>query len=177
MYGAQIVVAGAHYPAVSVDWSALYEEHAGEIAGYLAKLVGDRDAARELLQETFVRAIRQERSLRDPGAVRAWLYRTATNLAHNHRRRLAIVRFVELTGRERGAGEAFDAEAEQVQRALRSVGAETAATLLLFYAHGFSRAEIAAMRGVGEEAVKSRLARGRRDFMAAYRRLERGLAR
>jgi DNA-directed RNA polymerase specialized sigma24 family protein len=42
---------------------------------------------------------------------------------------------------------------------------------------GFSRAEAARILGITEEAVKSRLARGRLNFAAAYKRLERGLAR
>jgi len=42
---------------------------------------------------------------------------------------------------------------------------------------GRSRSEIAAHLGISEEGVKSRLARGRLNFAAAYRRLERGLAR
>jgi DNA-directed RNA polymerase specialized sigma24 family protein len=64
-----------------------------------------------------------------------------------------------------------------VRRALGSISDAAAATLLLFYVHGFDRHELAAMLDVSEEAIKSRLARGRRDFMAAYKRLERGLAR
>lgn len=162
---------------MSVDWSSAYTAHAGELAGYLTKLAGDPEIASELMQETFIRGIRSGEAIRDSGAIRGWLYRTATNLAHNHRRRRAILRFVPFTGEERSEHEAFDAEADQVRRALRSVPEAAAATLLLFYVHGFDRQELAAMFDVSEETVKSRLARGRRDFMAAYKRLERGLAR
>ena len=129
------------------------------------------------MQDTFIRGMRAESSIEDPRALRAWLYRTATNLAHNHRRRRALIGFLPFSGRERSSGEAFDAESDQVRRALRAIGPDNAAALLLFYVHGFSRKEIAQMRGVSEEAIKSRLARGRRDFMASYRRMERGLAR
>jgi RNA polymerase sigma-70 factor (ECF subfamily) len=164
--------------AMSVDWAATYESHAGELTGYLAKLSGDAETASELMQETFIRGLRGGSSIREPAAVRAWLYRTATNLAHNHRRRRALLRFIPFTGAEHAsARDSFDPEADQVRRALRSIGTDTAATLLLFYVNGFSRAEIAGMLEVSEETVKSRLARGRRDFMAAYARLERGLAR
>ena len=162
---------------MSVDWATTYESHAAELTGYLTKLSGDREAASELMQETFIKGMRAGTSIRDVAAVRAWLYRTATNLAHNHRRRRAIFRFVPFSGEERSAQGAFDADADQVRQALRSLSADGAATLLLFYVHGFSRDELAAMFDISEETVKSRLARGRRDFMAAYRRLERGLAR
>jgi RNA polymerase sigma factor (sigma-70 family) len=163
--------------AVSLDWARLYEEHAGELASYLARFVGDRDAASDLTQETFARALRSDYTIREPRAVRSWLFQTATNLARNERRRRAILRFVPFTGFERSAGEAFDVQASQVSAALRSISADEAATLLLRYHSGFTRAEIAAMLGIAEETAKSRLARGRKNFMAAYRRLERGLAR
>jgi RNA polymerase sigma-70 factor, ECF subfamily len=162
---------------IAVDWAALYEEHAQELAGYLAKLLGDRETASELTQEAFIRGLRAERSLREPAAALGWLYRTGTNLATSHLRRRALLRFLPLTGVEIAAPDSFDVEAAQVRAALRSISTDHAATLLLFYEVGFDRKEIAAMLGLSEESVKSRLARGRKDFLAAYRRLERGLAR
>lgn len=180
VYSGRMHESSAMAPAVvqmSVDWAALYEEHAQELAGYLAKLLGDREIASELTQEAFIRGLRSEHTLREPAAALGWLYRTGTNLALSHLRRRAMLRFLPLTGVEVAAPETFDLEADQVRAALRSINTDQAATLLLFYDVGFDRREIAAMLGVSEETVKSRLARGRKDFLAAYRRLERGLAR
>jgi RNA polymerase sigma-70 factor (ECF subfamily) len=162
---------------MTVDWERVYGEHAPEIAGYLAKLVGDRQTGSDLMQETFVRALRAQNSIREPGAMRAWLYRTATNLATSHRRRQALLAFLPFGGAEHSHDIAFDVEADQVRTALRSIPADQAATLLLFYDRGFARTEVAELLQISEETVKSRLARGRRNFMAAFRRLERGLAR
>ena len=53
---------------------------------------------------------------------------------------------------------------------MRSNSADQAAALVLHYAHGFTRAEIAELVGRSEETVKSRIARGRRAFLAAYDR-------
>jgi RNA polymerase sigma-70 factor (ECF subfamily) len=163
--------------AVNFDWEGLYDRHAGELLGYLAKLVGDRERASELMQDTFVRALRSDHTIREPGAVRAWLFETATNLALNDRRRRALFRFIPFSGAERAPGDVFDVGAEHVRASLRSLSSDEAVALLLRYHAGFSRSEIAAIVGTGEETVKSRLARGRKNFMAAYRRLERGLAR
>lgn len=159
---------------VSLDWERLYEAHASQLQRYLAKLLGEREAATELMQDTFVRAMRAE--IRDAGAVRTFLFRTATNLALSRARRGRLLAFLPFSGREVAPGGAYDVEAAQVRRALGSIPADQAATLLLHYQSGFTRAEIAEMQGVGEEAVKSRLARGRKAFVAAYRRLQRGLA-
>jgi RNA polymerase sigma-70 factor (ECF subfamily) len=165
------------YYAVTVDWAGVYERHAGELTSYLARYVGDRELASELMQETFARGIRAEQSIREPGAIRGWLFQTATNLALNERRRRALFRFLPFSGLERSPHEAFDPAAEQVNAALRSIGSDQAVALLLRYHSGFSVPEVARMLGVGEETVKSRIGRGRQNFMAAYRRIERGLAR
>ena len=162
---------------MTYDWEAAYAEYAGELAGYLAKLVGDREVGSELMQETFVRGIRAAGTIRDPAALRAWLFRTGTNLAYGHRRRQAIVAFLPFTGREVSRQGSFDAEADQVENVLRSIPRDQAAVLLLSYDNGFARREVASLLGVSEETVKSRLARGRKNFIAAYRRVERGLAR
>lgn len=172
-----LVSSGARGIGVAVNWEVLYEEHGPSIAGYLAKLIDDAEAASDLTQETFARAIRASGTIRERGAARAWLYRTATNLAIDHRRRRAILAFVPFSGLERHERGAFDVEADQVRTALRSIPVDQAVALLLLYQSGFSRSEVADLVGASEETVKSRLARGRKNFMAAYRRLERGLAR
>jgi RNA polymerase sigma-70 factor (ECF subfamily) len=107
----------------------------------------------------------------------AWLFRTATNLARNEMRRRRLLAFVPFSGRESATGGGFDFEADHVRTALRSLPFEQATSLLLHYHAGFQRHEIAHLQGVSEETVKSRLARGRKGFTAAYRRLARGLVR
>lgn len=163
--------------AVRRDWRRLYEDDGTTLVRYLAKLTGDREAASELMQEAFIRAIRVDPDLPDGSAARAWIFRVATNLARNELRRRRILAFLPFTGREPSSQIAFDATAAQVRAALRSLPFDQATALLLHYHAGFSRSEIAQMHGVSEEAVKSRLARRRKGFMAAYQRLERGLAR
>jgi RNA polymerase sigma-70 factor, ECF subfamily len=167
--------ASAFY-AASLDWARVYERHAAELLGYLTKFVADRELASELMQETFVRGLRADQTIREPGAVRGWLFQTATNLALNDRRRRALLRFIPFSGEERSPHEAFDLRAAQVNQALQSIGSDQASALLLRYHSGFSTTEIARMLGIKEETAKSRLTRGRRNFIAAYRRLERGLA-
>ena len=85
---------------VRSDWAALYAEHAGAIAGFLAKLTGDREVAAELAQETFVRAMRAHPDPADIRSLRAWLFRVAANLGRDHLRRRSLLRFVPFSGRE-----------------------------------------------------------------------------
>lgn len=159
-----------------LDWDDLYRRHAEELVRFAVKLLGDRERAADLAHETFIQAMRAEDQLRDPGAVRPWLFSIAANRARNELRRRKLIGFLPFTGREHAPGQAFDAEAELVHRALGSIPSDQAIALVLHHQQGFTRREVAAMTDAGEEAVKSRLSRGRANFMSAYRRLERGLA-
>lgn len=159
-----------------LDWQELYELYAEDIVRFVTKLLGDRERAAELAHDVFIRAIGAESDVRDRRRVQGWLFAIAANTARNELRRRRLLRFLPFSGHERGAPEAFDPVADQIHRALRSIPADQAVALVLHYQQGFARREIAEMTGVTEEAVKSRLARGRANFRAAYARLERGLA-
>ena len=54
------------------------------LLAYALRLVGDRDAAEDLVQEAFMKLHAQFASVREP---RLWLYRTVHNQALNHRRK------------------------------------------------------------------------------------------
>jgi RNA polymerase sigma factor (sigma-70 family) len=156
----------------TVPWEALYDAHASDIARYLRRLVGNADTAADLMQETFARAMRAGRT---PALaeMRPWLFRIASNVAMSELRK---PRWGDLLGLHRQVrSETSFEEAEQVRHAMRSIPADQAVTLALAFHEGFSRREIAEMLGISEETVKSRIARGRLNFAAAYKRLERGL--
>jgi RNA polymerase sigma factor (sigma-70 family) len=162
-----------------LDWRVLYERYAEELGHYVTKLTNDVDLARDVVQDAFARAIEREEQLRDRALVRAWLYRIATNLAVSElRRRRLRARFrldrSDSTARADPASRV--PETDQVRRALANVPPAQVACLVL-RERGFNRSEIAQICGVGEEAVKSRLARGEANFSAAYHRLERNLLR
>lgn len=153
-----------------LPWRDLYDAHATELAGYLWKLTGDREVATDLMQDAFIAGMRDEAALREPAKVRAWLFRIATRLAVKRLRRGRLIAFVPFAGTERSTEGTPDVEALAVRDAMRSISADQAAALVLHYAHGFTRGEIAELVGRSEETVKSRIARGRRAFLAAYDR-------
>jgi RNA polymerase sigma-70 factor (ECF subfamily) len=153
------------------DWTAVYEANASDLLRFLRRLVGDRHTAEDLLQDTFEDAMRARRRPDDVREARPWLYRIASNAALSHLRRRSAL---PLAAGERRVDLDLE-EIDQVRTALRSIPAEQALTLTLVLHDGFSRREAAGILNVSEETVKSRLARGRLNFAAAYKRLERGL--
>jgi len=60
------------------DVSALFESYHQRIYRYALSLMHDPAEADDVAQETFLRAYQRLDSLRDSGALMAWLYRIAT---------------------------------------------------------------------------------------------------
>jgi RNA polymerase sigma factor (sigma-70 family) len=65
-------------------FDALYRRYAAAIHDYLRGTVRDPSLAEDLTQSTFLQAWERRASLREPSAVRSWLFRIAHNLAMNH---------------------------------------------------------------------------------------------
>lgn len=59
----------------------LFERYSRPILSFLYDLLGRRELAEELMQETFVRAYRSLKSLRDPSKFSTWLFGIARNTA------------------------------------------------------------------------------------------------
>lgn len=67
--------------------TATYDELRAELFAFLISMTCDREAAEDLLQDTFIRLIREARAGRMPDNVRPWLYRVAANAAISRGRR------------------------------------------------------------------------------------------
>lgn len=65
--------------------TALVERHATALARYIGSL-GERDAAEEVVQDTFVRAFSSLESFRGDSSLRTWLFTIARRLVVDRRR-------------------------------------------------------------------------------------------
>ncbi len=63
-----------------MDWENIYREHAPGVNQYLLTLSGNSHEAEDLLQETFIKAMRAESSLKDPDKIHSWLMSISRNL-------------------------------------------------------------------------------------------------
>jgi RNA polymerase sigma-70 factor (ECF subfamily) len=152
-------------------FDALMLRYQAPIVRYLHGLTGDAEGARDLAQETFLRAYRSLATLRDPATLRAWLYRIAHHQACSLLRRRALVRWLPLPhalNAQTPAPEGATIAAARVSQALAQVPLDQRAPLMLHLAAGFSYAEVAALLHTSEGAVRMRISRGRAAFRAAY---------
>ncbi len=168
------------------EWVA---DRSGEIYGLLFRLTENSEEARDLTQETFLRAFQSIGRFRGEADLKTWIYRIAINQARNRwrwwrrRRRDSTVSLDAETGQtnqtlmatlvetsENPEQQTLAHEREVALRAaLQKLGVSYRETVILRDIEGFSYEEIAATLGINVGTVKSRLARGRLELR---RRLE-----
>jgi RNA polymerase sigma-70 factor, ECF subfamily len=162
----------------------LVGERSGEIYGLLFRLTENSEEARDLTQETFLRAFQSIGRFRGEADLRTWIYRIAINQARNRwrwwrrRRRDATVSLDATHGQsdqtvmstlaeqsENPEQQTLAHEREVALRsALQKVGRAYRETVILRDIEGFTYEEISTTLGINVGTVKSRLARGRQEL-------------
>ncbi|HKB02115.1 MAG TPA: sigma-70 family RNA polymerase sigma factor [Gemmataceae bacterium] len=155
-------------------WRAWYEEEYAPLEAYVLWRCGSRrDLADEVLQETWMTAVRNVRRFNPHvGNFHAWLCGIAANVIRNHLRshRRRAERQRALTGDLAVADEAL-AERERADRvaaALAALSGRYEVALRLKYLDRMTVAEMAATLGETDKAVESLLSRARTAFREAY---------
>ncbi len=131
---------------------------------YAARVLGGSDgaeAARDVVQETWIGAIRGLRGLRDPAQFSAWIYGIATRKcadsirANTRRRRLDA----QVTAEERSRPVENPTSVQHIDltTAIRELPPIHRAVVHLFYREELSVDEIASVLGIPAGTVKSRL--------------------
>ncbi|MCP4897520.1 MAG: RNA polymerase sigma factor [bacterium] len=92
---------------VAEFWRAAYQRHGADMLAFLRCRAATSEDAEELLQETFVRAIRSGK-LRSPESVRSYLFTIAHNLLRNQHRRERISPLVAAADKEATAPQETD---------------------------------------------------------------------
>src|SRR5207248_3462265 len=79
---------------------SLIERLQQPITGYLHRLVGDREVALDLAQDTFVQVYKEIDKTSEDLSLDAWIYRIATNYGLRYLNRKRLRQFVQLESRE-----------------------------------------------------------------------------
>ncbi|HEX3248188.1 MAG TPA: sigma-70 family RNA polymerase sigma factor [Pyrinomonadaceae bacterium] len=167
-------------------FETLVNERSGEIYGLLYRLTENVEEARDLTQETFLRAFQSIGHFRGESDLRTWIYRIAINQARNRwrwwrrRRREATISIdaPEIGGGRLGLVETLKAttvrDPEQdtllsereraLKKALSSLKRVYREAVILRDIEGFAYEEIATTLDISVGTVKSRLARGRQEL-------------
>ena len=146
-----------------------YELTARGLWAYLSRTSGDSRLADDLLQESYYRLLRSSTVFESDDHRRNYLYKIATNLVRDSRRRpeTASASDMEQAPAADGAGaETRAAQRMDVSRAMGQLKPRERSMLWLAYVQGCSYAEIAEVLGVRQSSLKSLLFRARRRLAA-----------
>jgi RNA polymerase sigma-70 factor (ECF subfamily) len=163
---------------ILIEIDRLFNSYHQPLVRYLVRRLGDRDWAEEIAQETFVRALRQEKIVSE----RAWLFAVATNLVRDEARKDARRRrHLELLREQAKAEEAVEPEPTSLERAQEAAMARRALDCLterdrealLMREEGLDYNEIAAALELSVGSVGTTLARARRRLVEAHEQQQR----
>lgn len=158
-----------HGPQLDV----LYARYAPPIKRYLTRLTGSKETAEDLMQETFLRALRRQEQLASIEAAGSWLFRIATNTAYDDFRRRQRDPTTTLTVHHEETlpieveGLPFE-DRDLLWEMVGRLPADYRLPLVLQAYAGYPVDDIAALLGWKIGTVKSRLHRARARVMAQY---------
>ncbi|MGH9120225.1 MAG: RNA polymerase sigma factor [Acidimicrobiales bacterium] len=143
----------------------LVRSHQAPVFRFLRHLVGDRTAAEDLTQETFLRLYRNLGSFRFQAKFTTWLFQVARNAATDELRRAQRrARLLELAPAP-GPPSAPDDRVE-LRAALAALPVAMREPLVLVEVFGFTYVEVAAVLDVPVGTVKSRVFHARQRLHA-----------
>src|SRR5262245_34941661 len=134
-------------------------------------LARDRSVAEDVVQETLIRAWKSREELKDPAALRSWLFtivrREHARLFERKRLPLVDVDAVEALG-DPALASGDDAAMLDLRRAIMQLPDEYREPLVLQVLGGFTTAEIAGELGLTQPTVLTRLFRARNRLRGIY---------
>lgn len=163
----------------------LVRRHERRIFRLLMRMMGNREEAEDVAQETFLSLHRHGHRFRSEARFSTFLYRVAVNAALNRRRALGRTRTrIQKLSERQEAGDDLpvaprDPEdaadgiqvTEAVRQALDTLSPSLRAPVVLYDIEGLAYGEIADVLGVAEGTVKSRIHRARQALRVALKDL------
>jgi RNA polymerase sigma-70 factor (ECF subfamily) len=153
---------------------ALMERYSGGLYRFIYRYVLNEEDARELLQETFVRAYFKRHQFQPRAKISTWLYRIALNLCRDHARSrstkegkqtesLALPRD-EIAGTTTTPSDQASANEDIIalEKAIQSLPHDLRTALILAVLEDRPQEECAQLLGVSRKAVETRVYRARK---------------
>ncbi len=154
----------------SEAFAVLYDRHSRAAYSLAYRMMGERQAAEDIVQEAFLKLWRAAAGYRtERGSVRTWLLAIVHNRAIDQLRSLASHRRtqerIEASAPTSQPSEAFaqtwrNSQREQVREALKTLPQEQLKVLELAYFSGYTHVEIAELLGLPLGTVKGRMRLG-----------------
>ena len=150
------------------------EEYAGRLYSVAYRMLGNRADAEDAVQRALLKCFAARASYSPRWAVSTWLYRALTNVCIDELRRRRVRNEASDVSLEAGSGDVAperdpgrkwrgtsSVDRVDLTRALEIVPREARVLLALHYVDGLGYGELAKIRGISINTVKSQLRRGK----------------
>lgn len=145
-------------------FGVFYDRTARSLWAYLLRVVGDRDSADDLLQESYCRMLSANLPAMDEAERKSYLFRIATNLLHDRWRRGQVAN--RLTAPAATYEENLESRTD-VRRAFEQLKPRERQLLWLAYVEGSSHEDIGGITGLRVSSIRLLLFRARKRLAAA----------
>jgi RNA polymerase sigma-70 factor (ECF subfamily) len=167
-------------------FDAIFETYSGPLLGFLTRMCGDPEDAKEGLQDTFLSVFRYLRDFRGEATLKNWIFKIAVNACLKKKRKMEDVPCGEIEGIRQGTPESVgsalphlvsegspewkkDPEKLMLDGEFRRYMVQGVASMPYIYKvvinlrdfEGFSTQDVSRILGIKESTVKVRLHRAR----------------
>jgi RNA polymerase sigma-70 factor (ECF subfamily) len=173
------------------DFTQVYQEFYPKILRYLERLTGDKEEARDLVQDVFLKVDQGLTKFEGRSSLSTWIYRIATNVSNDRFRSASFQKgkkqtltdeFIEENKEDKNAwtGERETSAEQQLEKKEMSscinkyiydLNEDYQKVLVLSDYEGLKNKEIASILGITLDTVKIRIHRGR---VQLKKRMEKG---
>ncbi|HQO50581.1 MAG TPA: sigma-70 family RNA polymerase sigma factor [Bacteroidales bacterium] len=143
----------------------LVEKYQSPVYNLIVKIIHDKDEAKEITQEVFVKAYESLASFRSDHKFFSWIYRIAVNAALNQlKKQKKMVGLDTLKGVSDAAEELMNEREQLLQKAIKMLNEKYSVLIVLKYYEQMSYKEVAETMAITEKKVRSRLFEARQQL-------------
>ena len=148
----------------------VYRAYGAEVYAVCLRMVGDSQAAQELVQDVFVRAWERRESFRGESAFGSWLHRVAVNvvlerLRADSRRSRRVTSQADLTESSAEAPRRMVDDQLDIDNSLSRLPAGARVAFVLHHVEGYTYDEIAELTHLATATVRSQVFHARQLLM------------
>ena len=135
----------------------LYNDYSKAMYNILTRITNDEEAAKDLMQEAFVKAFRKIHDLDDPKAFGGWLKRIVVNTGLEYARKKKY-HFEDIENQHEMESEGIDesmVDIDRLHKAIKDLPDGCRMVLSLHLIEGYKHKEIAEQLGISESTSKT----------------------
>jgi RNA polymerase sigma-70 factor (ECF subfamily) len=147
-------------------FNVLVRKNQDELYNFLVKYTGDREVARDIMQQTFILVYKKLKKLQEIEKFKSWLYTIAVNQCKNYFRKKREINFSEISSKQDfdfdpGDEHKFSANNHSsnviIKKALQAIPKEQRVVVIMKQYHNLKFTEIASILNEPVNTVKARL--------------------